>query len=71
MRIVKKCTRKCTARNDRDEGSGMKASECSLGNEGLGTESWEGFGMESREWNTVIVTCRMILPFEDMKELYI
>ena len=42
---------------------GMGVSERSLGN--------EGFGMESRERSTVIVTCRMILPFEDMIELYI
>ena len=43
---------KCTARNDRvhDEGSGMEALEWSLGNEGLGTESWnEGLGMDLRE----------------------
>ena len=40
---VKKCTRKCTARSDRDrdEGSGMEASEWSLGNEGLRTGSLE------------------------------
>ena len=48
----------------RNGASGMRASERSLGNEGL--------GMESREWSTVIMTCRrMILPFGDMKELYI
>ena len=40
---VMKCRRKCTARSDRgqDEGPGMKASECSLGNECLGTEPRE------------------------------
>ena len=51
----------------------MEASEWSLGNEvsegGLGNE---GLGMESWEWSAVIMTYRrMILPFEDMKELYI
>ena len=72
---VKKCTKKCTAQNDKDqdEGSGMEASEWSLGNEvserNLGNE---GLGMESWEWSAVIMTYRrMILPFEDMKELYI
>ena len=42
---------------------GIKVSERSLEN--------EGFGMESREWCTVIVTCRMIFPFEERKELCI
>ena len=56
----------------RNGASGMRTSERSLGNEGLGMESQnEGFGMESREWSIVIVTCRMILPSKDMKELYI
>ena len=54
----------------RNAASGMRASERSLGNEGLGMESRnEGLGMKSREWSTVIMTCRMILPLEDMKEL--
>ena len=48
----------------RNGASGMRASERSLGNEGLGMESWE--------WSTVIMTCRRtILPFGNMKELYI
>ena len=46
----------------RNGASGMRASERSLGNE---VSEW------SREWSTVIMTCRMILPFGDMKELYI
>ena len=42
----------------------MRVSEWSLGNEGL--------GMESREWSTVIMTCRrMILLCGNVKELYI
>ena len=57
---------------EHDEGSGMEASECSLGmrasERSLGNE---GFGMKSREWSIVIATCRMILPVEAMKELYI
>ena len=66
MHLVKKYTRKYTARNDRDhdEGSGMEVSERSFENEGL--------GMTSRERSTVMMTCRrMIFPCGDVKELYI
>ena len=59
---VKKCTRKCTARNNRvhDEGSGMEASEWSLRNEGL--------GMEPQEWSIIIMRYRrMMLPCGDAK----